>query len=197
MVVVGVTAALLTAALGWWQYAPTVGWAVAALIYSTWVWIVIGRLDPEQTKEHASREEPARGVTDALIVVLSLASLFAVGFVLVSAGSAQGAEKIILACLALVSVALSWLMLHTLFTLRYARQYYGGNGGIDFNQTDPPQYTEFAYLSFTIGMTFQVSDTNITSHAVRRTALRHGLISFVFGAVILASTINLIAGLSR
>jgi uncharacterized membrane protein len=197
MVIVGVIAALLTAALGWWQYAPTVGWAVAALIYSTWVWIVIWRLDPEQTKEHASREEPARGVTDALIVVLSLASLFAVGFVLVSAGSASGAQRIILACLALVSVALSWLMLHTLFTLRYARQYYSGNGGIDFNQTDPPQYTEFAYLSFTIGMTFQVSDTNITSHAVRRTALRHGLISFVFGAVILASTINLIAGLSH
>jgi uncharacterized membrane protein len=197
MVVVGVTAALLTAALGWWQYAPTIGWAVAALIYSTWVWIVIWRLDPEQTKEHASREEPARGVTDALIVVLSLASLFAIGFVLVSAGSARGAEKIILAGLALVSVALSWLMLHTLFTLRYAHQYYSGNGGIDFNQTDPPQYTEFAYLSFTIGMTFQVSDTNITSHGVRRTALRHGLISFVFGAVILASTINLIAGLSR
>jgi uncharacterized membrane protein len=197
MIVVGVVAASLTAVLGWWQYAPTVGWAIAALVYSMWVWIIIWRLDPDQTKEHASREDPARGVTDALIVVLSLASLFSVGFVLVSAGTASGPLKVILAGLALVSVALSWLMLHTLFTLRYARQYYSGNGGIDFNQTDPPQYTEFAYLSFTIGMTFQVSDTNITSHAVRRTALRHGLISFVFGAVILASTINLIAGLSR
>jgi uncharacterized membrane protein len=197
MIVLGVAAAGVTAALGWWQYAPTVGWAVAALVYSTWVWIIIRRFDPDQTKEHASREEPARGVTDALIVILSLASLFAVGFVLVSAGNSTGAQRIILAGLALVSVALSWLMLHTLFTLRYAHQYYSGNGGIDFNQTDPPQYTEFAYLSFTIGMTFQVSDTNITSHAVRRTALRHSLISFVFGAVILASTINLIAGLSR
>ena len=197
MLVLGLAAGVTVALLGFWQYAPTAGWSVAALSYSIWVWAIIGRLDPEQTKAHASREEPAHALTETLIVVLSIASLFSVGFVLVSAGAETGGKRITLAILALVSVALSWLMLHTLFTLRYARQYYSGNGGIDFNQPDPPQYTEFAYLAFTIGMTFQVSDTNITSHAIRRTALRHGLISFVFGAIILASTINLIAGLSK
>jgi uncharacterized membrane protein len=88
-------------------------------------------------------------------------------------------------------------LLHTLYTLRYARLYYTSGKGIDFNQADPPQYTDFAYLSFTVGMTYQVSDTNITTHSIRATALRHSLLSFVFGSVILASTINLVINLTR
>ena len=88
------------------------------------------------------------------------------------------------------------MLLHTLFTLRYARIYYTQKGGIDFNQTDPPRYSDFAYFSFTLGMTFQVSDTDITTATIRATVLRHALLSFVFGSVILATTINLVAGLS-
>jgi uncharacterized membrane protein len=103
----------------------------------------------------------------------------------------------LLAALAVGSVALSWLLVHTLFTLRYARLYYrGAVGGINFNQAEPPQYTDFAYLAFTLGMTFQVSDTNIQNHEIRSTALRHSLLSFVFGSIILATIINLVAGLS-
>ena len=196
MLVVGVIATLVTGAFGQWAYAPTVGWCFACLVYSSWVWILISRLGPAQTATHASREEPARGVADVMVLLLSIASLFSVGFVLVHAASAPGAEKGILAGLALVSVALSWILLHTLYTLRYARLYYTADKGIDFNQSDPPQYTDFAYLSFTLGMTFQVSDTNITTHRIRSTALRHSLLSFLFGSVILASTVNLIAGLS-
>jgi uncharacterized membrane protein len=87
---------------------------------------------------------------------------------------------------------------HTVFTLRYARLYYlNGSGGIDFNQDDEPAYAEFAYLAFTIGMTYQVSDTDLKTRAIRSTALRQALLSFVLGAVILATTINLIAGLSN
>ena len=197
MLVVGVIAAIVTGALGEWVYAPTVGWAFAAFVYSTWVWISIARQNPEQTAAHASREEPARAIADLLVVILSVASLFAVAVVLVNAASVTGAGKALLATLALVSVALSWILLHTLFTLRYARQFYTADKGIDFNQDDPPQYTDFAYLSFTIGMTYQVSDTNISSHTIRATALRHSLLSFVFGSVILASTINLVVNLSH
>ncbi len=197
MLVVGVIATLITASFGEWMYAPTVGWCVAALIYSSWVWIRVGRLDPKQTQTHASREEPARGIADLLVILLSLASLFAVAFVLVQAAQSQGLAKGLLAALALVSVALSWILLHTLYMLRYASQYYTAEEGIDFNQERPPQYTEFAYLSFTLGMTYQVSDTNITNHSVRKTVLQHTLLSFVFGSVILATTINLVAGLSH
>jgi uncharacterized membrane protein len=80
--------------------------------------------------------------------------------------------------------------------LRYAELYYAGTrGGVDFNQDEPPRYLDFAYLSFTIGMTFQVSDTNLQAPSIRATALRQALVSYLFGAVILASMINLIAGL--
>jgi uncharacterized membrane protein len=93
-------------------------------------------------------------------------------------------------------VALSWLTVHTLYMLRYGDAYYGDPiGGIDFNEEEPPSYRDFAYVAFTIGMTFQVSDTSLTSKPMRRLALRHALLSFVFGAVILALTINSVASL--
>jgi uncharacterized membrane protein len=80
--------------------------------------------------------------------------------------------------------------------LRYARSYYGEPaGGISFNEQDPPAYLDFAYFSFTIGMTFQVSDTNITRKAIRHLALHHALLSYLFGAVILATAINIFASL--
>jgi uncharacterized membrane protein len=196
MLLVGLVATLVTGSLGEWAYAPTVGWCFAALVYSSTVWVRVARLDPEQTRARASREEPARGVADLLVILLSVASLFSVGFVLVQAAQAHGIAKGLLATLALVSVALSWILLHTLYTLRYASQYYTADKGIDFNQDRPPQYTDFAYVSFTLGMTYQVSDTDITNHTIRSTVLRHTLLSFVFGSVILATTINLVAGLS-
>ena len=195
--IVGTLVGIGTGLLASWNLAATVGWSFAALFYCLWVLLAIGRQDATSTKEHATREEPTRGVSDALLVILGIASLFSLGFVLVPAASAEGAERFGLAALALVSVALSWVLLHTLFTLRYARLYYGGEseGGIDFNQSDPPRYSDFAYFSFNLGMTFQVSDTAVTGHTVRTTVLRHALLSFVFGTVILATTINVIAGL--
>jgi uncharacterized membrane protein len=76
--------------------------------------------------------------------------------------------------------------------------YYGDQpGGIDFNESDQPRYTDFAYVSFTIGMTFQVSDTDLRTKEIRTTALQHALLSYVFGAMIIATTINLIAGLTH
>jgi uncharacterized membrane protein len=95
-------------------------------------------------------------------------------------------------------VVLSWTVVHTVFALRYASLYYHGtDGGLDFNQDTPPRFSDFAYVAFTIGMTFQVSDTELTTPEVRGTALRHALLSYLFGSVILAATINLIAGLAR
>ena len=97
--------------------------------------------------------------------------------------------------MALASVALAWSSIHTVYALRYARLYYSPpEGGIDFHD-DAPSYADFAYLALTIGMTFQVSDTNLTGKRVRRTALHHALTSYVFGAMILAVTVNLVAPL--
>ena len=95
-------------------------------------------------------------------------------------------------------MALSWTVVQTVFTLHYARLYYGHPaGGIDFNQETPPGYGDFAYLAFTVGMTFQVSDTALQTSALRAAALRQALLSYLLGAVILATTINLVAGLLR
>ena len=104
-------------------------------------------------------------------------------------------RKLAVALLAIVSVALSWTLVHTLYALRYARMYYRTGGGIDFNQKEDPQYSDFAYLSFTLGMTFQVSDTDIRSSNIRRSILHHTLLSYLFGTVIVAATVNLVAGL--
>jgi uncharacterized membrane protein len=119
--------------------------------------------------------------------------------VLVKAANSGGGEKALLIGLGVVSVALSWACVHTVFTLRYARAYYGGkaSGGINFNEEEPPAYLDFAYVAFTIGLTFQVSDTNLSSKPIRRIALRHALLSFLFGAVMIGLTINVLASLLK
>src|ERR1022692_1210369 len=100
-------------------------------------------------------------MSELIVLSAGVALLAAVGLVLVRAGHATGGTKAYLITLGVLSVALSWALVHTVFTLRYARAFYGTPvGGIDFNEDDPPTYLDFAYLAVTIGMTFQVSDTN-------------------------------------
>jgi uncharacterized membrane protein len=95
-------------------------------------------------------------------------------------------------------VVVSWGVVHTVYALKYARLYYAGqDGGIDFHGDHPPTYQDFAYLAFTVGMTFQVSDTEINARVIRATVLRQALLAYLFGAVILAATINLLAGLEK
>jgi uncharacterized membrane protein len=175
-----------------------IGWDVLALVFCGWVWSTVWRLDAAATASHAQCEEPNRDLADLVLLGAAIASLVAVGAVLFQAGGASGDLKYLQAAFALVSVFVSWTLVHTVFTLKYARLYYSGKpGGIDFNEADAPQYSDFAYLSFTIGMTFQVSDTDIQSKRIRRTALRHAWLSFPLGAVIIATSINLVSGLAK
>ncbi|WP_083396253.1 DUF1345 domain-containing protein [Frigoribacterium sp. MCBA15_019] len=197
MAVVGVAGAA-----GTWPWvlpsvALAIGWAAACVVYLAWVWLAVGRLDADDTRRWATREDPSRPAGDLLLVIASVASLLAVGVVLVRATSMGGAVEDLLAGLAVVSIALSWFLVHTLFTLRYAVLYYSGDevGGISFNQPEPPRYADFAYVAFGLGMTFQIADTDIGSSVIRAVVLRHMLLSYLFGSVILASTVNLIAGL--
>ncbi|MDP9094846.1 MAG: DUF1345 domain-containing protein [Actinomycetota bacterium] len=196
MFAIGLAAALTTGALGAWVYAPMAGWDVAALVFVLWVSLTALRMGTNDTARHATRENPGRAASDLIVLLAAIASLAAVGVVLSRANSAKGSAQDLLAGFAVASVILSWFALHILFTLRYAQLYYSGSeAGVDFNQKTRPRYVEFAYLAFTIGMTFQVSDTDLTTPAVRSTALRHALVSYLFGAVILASAINLVVGL--
>jgi uncharacterized membrane protein len=197
MLVAGVCAAGVCVGAGAAVYAPLAAWDTAAAIFVGSVWGgVIATMNARQTAAHATREDPGNAVSDLMVLLAAVASLAAVGVVLVKATSAHGAEQNLLAGLGLGSVVLSWTALHTLYTLRYARLYYTApEGGVGFNQQEPPRYVDFAYLAFTLGMTFQVSDTDIQKASIRTGVLSHALLSYLFGSVILATTINLIAGL--
>ena len=194
----GACAGAVASLPGSWQIGTLIGWDVAAGVYVAWTWATIWHRDPPATSRLALREDPGRAVADALLLVASVASILAVALA-ISAGSTGGpGERDLRAGLAVASVALSWSVVQTVFTLHYARLYYSHPaGGIDFNQESSPRYSDFAYLAFTVGMTFQVSDTDLQTSALRAEALRHALLSYLLGAVILATTINLVAGLLR
>jgi uncharacterized membrane protein len=193
--VVGVVVAL--AALPTGEAAPLLGWDAAALTFVVWTWWIVWHLGPAETQEHSQLESPSRASADAVLLGAALASLLAVGAVLAAAKSDSGALLYAQAGLALGSIALSWVLVHTVYMLRYARLYYVGTpGGVDFPGDEPPQYSDFGYLAFTIGMTFQVSDTALTSKEVRREALHHAWFSFPLLTGIIAASVNLVSGLA-
>jgi uncharacterized membrane protein len=193
----GVLVVALVGFSGSWIYAPLVGWDTACIIFLFWIYISLRGRTPEETERLARREDPTHTMADLLLIFASIASLGAVGGLLIEAGKADDGTKTILIALGAISVLLSWFMIHTVYMLKYARIYYKENGGIDFYSATPPRYSDFAYAAFTIGMTFQISDNNFKTNEFRRVALRHALLSFLFGTIILASVINFIAGLAK
>ncbi|MFZ7087161.1 DUF1345 domain-containing protein [Curtobacterium sp. RRHDQ10] len=196
MLVVGIVVAGVLVATGLGVWAASGGWAAACAFYVGTMWPVILAADAERTARIATREDPRRTVSDVLLIGAALAGVVALVVVLAIARSLHGTEQTIAAVFGCVSVALSWLLVQTLFTLRYAELYYSGtDGGIDFNQQERPRYSDFAYFAVTVGMTYQVSDTNISTSRIRATTLRHALLSFFFGTVVIASVVNLVAGL--
>jgi uncharacterized membrane protein len=194
----GIAAGVVAALLGTGRAAPLIGWDALALVFCGLVWSTIWPMDAATTASRATREDPGRDVADLVLLGAAAASLIAVGGELFRAGHAPGALKYMEAGLAVVSVFVSWTLVHTVYSLKYARLYYGGPkvGGISFNEPDDPQYSDFAYLAFTIGMTFQVSDTNIETKQIRRAALQHAWLTFPLVAVIIAALINLVSGLA-
>lgn len=210
MFAAGATAAGLAALASapWWLI-PALGWLVASLTCNAWVWSTVPRMSADRTRAHATAEDGGRATRDAMILVANAGGLASV-FALIAGGHSleRNSLGIIAAIGALACVASSWLLLHTVYMLRYASIYYGGGsggrsggdsdgiaGGIDFNQAGPPDYLDFAYFTFSIGMTYQVSDNAITGHRMRVTALQHSLLSFVFGIGLLATAINLVMAL--
>jgi len=190
LVVLALTAPWQAAALGSWDVA-------AAIVVGTALASVLGK-DAAATASIALREDSSRAAADIMLLGASFASLLAVGLTVLKASSEGGAAKAALTVIGLVSVVLSWAVVHTIFTLRYARLYYTEPpGGIDFHDGREPRYADFAYVAFTVGMTYQVSDTDIVAPPIRTTVLRQALLSYLFGTAIIATTINAIAGLAH
>lgn len=179
-------------------------WNTFSLAVLVLAWLRILTANPRESLKTAKLQDSSRSTILLFVVVGAIASIFAVGFLLGSAHGRHGgllAETILLSFGTLIG---SWSLIHTLFALRYAHIYYGDDkdpstagqaGGLEFPGKAMPDYLDFAYFSFVIGMTCQVSDVQITGRGFRRLALLHGLLAFAFNTVILALSINLASGL--
>jgi uncharacterized membrane protein len=179
-------------------------WDVFSLTLIVLAWMVISTKDPYEARRNARLQDASATFLFCLIVTAATASLLAVGLVLGSAKSLAPALLATHIVLSLSAVGLSWFLVHTIFALRYAHFYFRDAreierhkivGGLEFPGEGSPCYMDFAYFSFVIGMTCQVSDVQISSSKMRRLALVHGLISFAFNTAILAMFVNIIAGL--
>jgi len=193
----GVVVALIAARLFPWQLAVLAGWDAAALFILGSVWWFIPRLDAAATQQLATREDDSHALLDVAVLFACLASLVGVIAGLAYTQEHTGPVSVATGIVSALTVVLSWLTVHTLFALRYARLYYvDPRGGIEFADPDTvPDYIDFVYVAFTIGMTFQVSDTNIGQRMIRRAVIRHSLLSYAFGTVIVGVAINVLGNL--
>jgi uncharacterized membrane protein len=195
--VIGAAAAAAAGVLASWNYAPLVFWDVTALLAITALWLSLRTFNAKETEEHAAEDDPGRGATDAIMILASIASLVGVGVLIVQASGATGVDKYLEVGLGVLSVVVSWISVHTIYMLRYADLYTNDGHAIEFNSVEAPTYSDFAYLSFTVGMTYQISDNAFKSNAMRRLALGHAMLSYLFGTAIIATTINFIGGLAK
>ena len=180
-------------------------WDVYALSYCSTSWIVFFARTCTQIRQHAREEDGSRIFVYLVILLSSFASLFTV-LLLISSDELKDTTPYIYVPAAILGILLSWMMVHITFAFHYAHLYYDddeeGNShkhasGLDFPKEDKPDYLDFAYFSFIIGMTFQVSDVQITSRRLRRIVLLHSLLAFGLNTFVVALTINLIAGLKK
>lgn len=193
---VGALGAAVAAPFVAWQLWLVIGWTISATWYLISVWSDVAHLDARETLEAATREDNSRAAARILTLSSSVASLVTVLFGLARASSAATPLEVALIVMSLATLITSWAVIHCVFTLRYAHLYYSEPiGGIDFPGDDSPTFRDFAYLAFTVGMTYQVADTDITNSTFRRALLGHALLSYVFGAAIIAVAINVVASL--
>lgn len=176
-----------------------VGWSVTALAFVVVTFAIGWPMDGEQTRAHAMRDDPSAGISETLCLVASVASIVGIGVLLAGAHAADGREKLVDALVAVATVVTSWLLVHTTYTLRYAGMYYDDNvdAKIDFNEDDGylPSYSDFYYVGFDMGTTYQISDTSVSGRTMRKRVTGHGLLGYVFGTVIVATVVNVVVSL--
>jgi uncharacterized membrane protein len=196
-VAVGLVAGFAVTLLGVGSLAPLVGWCTAAGTAMAWVWLISWHQDAEGT-ERLAEDENRSASTDLWVLSAAVASLVAVGLGLQRPSDADGlAVATVLLCV--VSVILAWGMVNTVFALKYARLYYldePDRQGFDFNQDAQPAYSDFAYMAFTVGMSFAASDARPDAGSSRKVMLGHALLSYLFGTVVIAVAVSLITNLS-
>ena len=181
-----------------------IAWSVFALSYIITSCVVFFTQSSLYIRNHAKQEDGSRIYVFLLVVITSFASLFTVLLLMLSQKT-KDIPEVLFIPVAVSCMLFSWLMVHTIFAFHYAHLYYGDDtndsskhaGGLEFPSEKKPDYIDFVYFSFVIGMTFQVSDTDVTSRSIRRLVLLHGLLSFGLNTFVVALTINIIAGLMK
>ena len=201
VLLIGLIVAVVLLPFTTWGLAVAGGWDATALAFLLSTWLIIIRADSSRAPQFATRDDQTEGSARVLLVAASVASLLGAGYALHLAGQQSGPPRVLLIGAAVLTVVLSWAVINTVYTLRYADQHFRSTpGGIAFGTEDAqqhPGYRDFAYVAFTIGMTYQVSDTTLRDPRIRRTVLTHAILSYVFGVVIVGGSVNLISGLFR
>lgn len=176
-----------------------VGWAVACLLFVVWTFFTCWRMDGRDTATHAQREDASHGLSEIICLVASVASIAGIAVLLAGASADDEKAKLVNAVVAIGSVTASWLLVHTTYALRYARMYYDEDidASIDFNEDDgyQPSYSDFYYVAFDMGTTYQISDTSVSGRTLRKHVMGQGMLGYVFGTVILAAAINVVVSL--
>ena len=179
-----------------------IGWNAGTLTYLMLAWLAVSRSDASVTRVRAQLYDQTGYVIFLLVVVASSASVVAIGFLVGDAKQLPFAGRAAHLCLSILALLLSWLLIHTLFAFHYARCYYWREEpskdhirGLRFPGGTEPDYLDFVYYSFVVGMTCQVSDVAVVARHMRRITLIHGVLSFVYNIAILAMSINIISGM--
>lgn len=171
-------------------------WDIGALCYLGFALSIVMRFSLARARSRAADQDEGATLILILTVIAVAVSLGAVISLLGSAKNFPGAKQPLLLTLAVGTTLISWLLIHTMFALHYAHEYYGGEdvgrgGGLKFPSDPQPDYWDFVYFSFVIGMTFQVSDVQVTNRRVRRLVVAHGVVSFFFSVTIIALMVNI------
>ncbi|NUO90347.1 MAG: DUF1345 domain-containing protein [Dermatophilaceae bacterium] len=177
------------------------GFVVGGLVFAVPLLVHVLRQDASSTQERVRGRDGDAAWYDVVVIVVGLASLAGVAVLLIG-GQSKGTAQIVDALVGVLVVAVGWLCVHTVYVMRYARLYYASTSSspdahapIDFNMEEAPSFSDFAYFSFNLGMAYQVSDTAVRSTQVRRVILGHCLLAYLYGTIVIASTINLVAGI--
>ncbi len=209
LLISGIVFVIVCILLPGWMRLPTrtiIAWDVSVTCFLALAWSKMSNTNPQTICRNAQIQDNSRLTIMIMIVGAACASLLAIGFILNSNKEKNIALELVVlhVSLAVYTIVISWLLTHTMFALHYAHLYYRNDTqdteqetdyGLDFPKEKQPDYWDFMYFSLVIGMTCQVSDIQITSHAMRRLALIHGILTFFFNTVILALSINIIAGI--
>ena len=200
----GLLAGLATAALPLpliWQFRGLLGWSVGVAVYLTLAWWLCERFDAERTRERAQAQDESSVALFFLMVLATTACVAAIVVMMQQGKDASGPQRTAHIAMSVVALIASWLFIQTMFAFRYAHRYYQeeklqepGGPGLQFPGGLDPDYFDFLYYAHVVGMTSQVSDVQVTSREMRRLTLLHGVLSFGFNMLILALSINMVAG---